>query len=162
MPEPASAAIALGSNLGDRERNLRTALRHLGTLGQVTALSSFHATAPVGYVDQPDFLNAAAVLETHLPPEALLGALLAIEEQMGRLRTGVPPKGPRLIDLDLLLYNDETLATPALTLPHPALYERLFVLAPLAEIAPHWQHPVLHRTIAELLEARKSTGKGAP
>ncbi len=152
MPD---AAIALGSNLGKRAQNLHTALAHLATLGTVTAVSTFHATAPVGYTEQPDFLNAAAILDTSLPPLDLLEALLAIERHMGRVRTGIPAKGPRLIDLDLLLYGNEILEAPTLILPHPAMHERLFVLAPLAEIAPHWTHPVLHQTIQSLLQTLK-------
>jgi 2-amino-4-hydroxy-6-hydroxymethyldihydropteridine diphosphokinase len=154
------AAIALGSNLpstyGPPEANLREALTRLASLGRVTAVSTFHATDPVGYLDQPRFLNAAALLETNLTPIDLLHQLLAIEHAMGRDRANTPPKGPRIIDLDLLLYTDEdgadqVLQTPDLTLPHPALHERRFVLAPLAEIAPTRQHPTLHQTIAELL-----------
>ena len=148
------AAIALGSNLsshlGDRAANLHEALRQLKALGQVTAVSSFHDTDPVGYEDQPRFLNAAALLETEFPPLDLLHALLAIEHSMGRDRSTAPPKGPRIIDLDLLLYGDVVLQTPELTLPHPAMHERRFVLAPLSEIAPKMQHPTLHQSIAEL------------
>ena len=151
MPQPTQAAIALGTNLGDRPQNLQTALQHLAQLGTVEAVSTFHDTAPELYLPQPRFLNAAALLTTALPPLELLHALLAIEQTMGRTRTGVPAKGPRLIDLDLLLYGDEILITEALTLPHPALAERRFVLAPLAEIAPTLLHPALHRTIQELL-----------
>jgi 2-amino-4-hydroxy-6-hydroxymethyldihydropteridine diphosphokinase len=151
----ALAAIALGSNLASRygtpEVNLREAIGRLDALGNVIAVSSFHSTDPVGYLDQPRFLNAAGVLETELAPIAMLRALLAIEEAMGRDRTHTPPKGPRIIDLDLLLYDDVVMTTVELTLPHPAMHERRFVLTPLAEIAPTWTHPTLHATIAALL-----------
>jgi 2-amino-4-hydroxy-6-hydroxymethyldihydropteridine diphosphokinase len=150
------AAIALGSNLnsqfGTPAGNLLEALRRLQDLGQVTAVSRFHETAPVGYTDQPRFVNAAALLETDVLPIDLLRGLLAIEHSMGRDRAAAVPKGPRIIDLDLLLYGTVVLDHPALTLPHPALHERAFVLAPLAEIAPNWQHPTLHRSIQQLLQ----------
>jgi 2-amino-4-hydroxy-6-hydroxymethyldihydropteridine diphosphokinase len=149
------AAIALGSNLsspyGPPEVNLRKALIDLADLGQVIAVSTFHTTDPVGYLDQPRFLNAAALLETDLTPLDLLHSLLAIEHTMGRDRSTALSKGPRIIDLDLLLYNDLILQTPELTLPHPALHERRFILAPLAEIAPGLRHPTLNRTIADLV-----------
>jgi 2-amino-4-hydroxy-6-hydroxymethyldihydropteridine diphosphokinase len=154
------AAIALGSNLpspfGSPADNLREALSRLAALGHIAAVSTFHATDPVGYLDQPRFLNAAALLDTNLLPLDLLHNLLAIEHAMGRDRALAPPKGPRIIDLDLLLYLNghgvhEILSTPELTLPHPALHQRRFVLAPLAEIAPTLQHPTLHRPIADLL-----------
>ena len=149
------AAIALGSNLGSPlgppEANLRAAVERIGALGSVMAVSSFHATAPVGFLDQPDFVNAALLLETGMEPPALLRALLALELAMGRVRSGVPVKGPRVIDLDLILYDDLTLETPELVLPHPALRERAFVLAPLAEIAADWVDPVTGKTVRELL-----------
>ena len=159
MPEPlpptTAAAIALGSNLsstfGDRSANLSEALRRVQALGRLTAVSSFHDTDPVGYRNQPRFLNAAALIETRLSPQQLLAGLLSIELAMGRDRAASPPKGPRVIDLDLLFYGDEIITTPDLTLPHPSLHEREFVLAPLAEIAPTLEHPTLRRCIEDLL-----------
>ncbi len=148
------AAIALGSNLvsgfGDREANLREAVRRLGEFGEVRAVSSFYDTEPVGYLDQPRFLNGALLLETELDPLDLLRGMLAVERGMGRVR-GVE-KGPRVIDLDLLLYGRVVLHTDELVLPHPEMQGRRFVLEPLAEIAPAMVHPVLGLTVAEMLE----------
>jgi 2-amino-4-hydroxy-6-hydroxymethyldihydropteridine diphosphokinase len=157
----ALAAIALGTNLmssfGDRETNLREALRRIGSLGVVRAVSSFYDTEPVGYLEQPRFLNGAALLETELEPLVLLHGMLAVERAMGREREGVAAKGPRVIDLDLLLYvdrdgNDVVMATDELVLPHPEMQGRRFVLEPLAEIAPGMMHSVLRRTVAEMME----------
>jgi 2-amino-4-hydroxy-6-hydroxymethyldihydropteridine diphosphokinase len=149
------AAIALGSNLdsrfGDREANLREAVRRMEALGEVRAVSSFYDTEPVGYLAQPRFLNAALLLETELEPRALMRELLSIERAMGRERVGAVVKGPRVIDLDLLLYGDWVLWAEELMLPHPAMQGRKFVLEPLAEIAPEWVHPVLGVTVRELL-----------
>lgn len=147
----ALAAIALGSNLGDRERTIADAITSLRSLGTVQAVSSLVQTAPVGYADQPDFLNGAALLHTQLSSEDLLQALLRIELQHGRDRSHGIVKGPRTLDLDLLLYDDVVVQTPELTLPHPEMHRRRFVLEPLAEIAPAWVHPVLQRTVADLL-----------
>jgi len=154
-----TAAIALGSNLssqwGDREANLREAVRRVGDLGTVRAVSSFYDTAPVGYTEQPNFLNAAMLLETELEPVELMRALLSIERAMGRDRAAVPAKGPRVIDLDLLLMGDVVMASNELTLPHPAMAERRFVLEPLVEIAPGMVEPVSRRTVAEMLAMLK-------
>ena len=151
------AAIALGSNLSSRfgapADNLREAIHRLDDLGTVTAVSRFHETEPVGFTQQPRFLNAVALLETEVSPLDLLRGLLAIEHSMGRDRAKSPPKGPRIIDLDLLLYGDLVLDDAGLTLPHPSLHERRFVLAPLAEVAPNWVHPTLELSILQLLQA---------
>ena len=151
----ALAAIALGSNLesrfGDREANLREAVRRIEGLGEVLAVSSFYDTEPVGYREQPRFLNGALMLRTEKGPQELMRGLLGVERAMGREREGALPKGPRVIDLDLLLYGDWVLWAEDLILPHPRMEERRFVLDPLAEIAPDWVHPVLGLTVVELL-----------
>ena len=125
------AYIGLGANLGDRETAIRAAAELIG----VDRLSSIIETEPWGYEDQPRFLNAVAELDTELPPRVLLELLLEVERQLGRKRSG-PRYGPRTIDLDLLLYGDEVIDEPGLTVPHPRLHERRFVLEPLAELAP--------------------------
>ena len=131
------AYVGLGSNLGDREEALRAALARLNAAPgvTVTAVSSFRETEPVGVEEQPLFINAAAALETELRPRDLLELLLSIERALGRTRTG-PRFGPRTIDLDLLLYGDFRVDEPGLTIPHPRLHERSFVLEPLAELDP--------------------------
>ena len=142
-------AIALGSNLGDRERHLRDALMALA--GSVTNLrsSTFHETDPVGVGEQARFLNAAAIGETALAPRELLEWLLGVEQRFGRER---PHAGaPRTLDLDLILYGDRVIDEPGLVVPHPRFRERRFVLAPLSEIAPDWIDPVTGRTVRELL-----------
>jgi 2-amino-4-hydroxy-6-hydroxymethyldihydropteridine diphosphokinase len=157
------AAIALGSNLasqwGDPDANLREAVRRVGNLGTTQAVSSFYETAPVGYTDQPNFLNAAMLLETELEPPELMSALLSIERDMGRNRSTAPAKGPRIIDLDLVLMGDVILATPLLTLPHPAMAERRFVLEPLAEIAPLLTHPLTGHTVAQMVNLISDSSK---
>ena len=149
--ESAIAYIGLGSNLGERERTLRSAIAGLRQLGTVEAVSSFYETAPVGPVAQPEFLNAVVALRTSLPPQELMHALLRIEQQHGRDRSVSVPKGPRTLDLDLLSYGNLVMDSATLTLPHPALEERRFVLEPLAEIAPEWRHPASGKSAAELL-----------
>jgi 2-amino-4-hydroxy-6-hydroxymethyldihydropteridine diphosphokinase len=162
QPSTATAYVALGSNLGDREGHLRSAIAELRLLGHVTAVSSFYETEPVGTVPQPDFLNAVAELETRLLPEDLLSALLRIEQEHGRDRTAGPAKGPRTLDLDLLAYDSLVLETPMLTLPHPAMAQRRFVLIPLAEIAPGWRHPLYGKTAGQLLMALQQAADRGP
>ena len=145
------AYIGLGANLGDREGNLRAALEHLRGLGPLR-VSSFRATEPVGGIDQPPFLNAAAELETDLPPRELLARLLEIERDLGRERAEETRWGPRPIDLDLLVYGDETIDEVGLTVPHPRLPERRFALEPLHELAPDLTLPD-GRRIRDLLDA---------
>ena len=145
----AIAYIGLGSNLGDRAAHLHAALDRLRTRGTVEAVSPFLETDPVGYAEQPRFLNAAVRLRTTLPPDDLLRELLSIETALGRVRT--IRWGPRTIDLDLLLYNDLVRDEPVLTIPHPRMHERRFVLEPLATIAPGALHPLLGQTISQLL-----------
>lgn len=145
------AYIALGSNLGDKEKNLRRALLLLTQQGvEVVRVSSFLSTEPYGVTDQPQFLNAVSCVRTSLAPLALLDVLLATELAMGRVR--LRHWGERNIDLDLLLYEDVVLDTPRLHLPHPDMQNRDFVLLPLAEIAPELKHPTLQKTICELKE----------
>jgi 2-amino-4-hydroxy-6-hydroxymethyldihydropteridine diphosphokinase len=127
------AYIGLGANLGDREATMRRAIELLGD--GVVAVSSFRETDPVGYEDQPRFLNAAVALETELSPRELLDRLLAVERELGRTRDG-PRYGPRTIDLDLLLYGEAVVEEQGLRVPHPRLAERRFALEPLAELDP--------------------------
>lgn len=143
--------LGLGSNLGDREGTLRFALERLTAFVRLERVSDLYETEPVGLADQPLFLNAACVGQTDLEPLALLHACKELETALGR-QPGLR-FGPRLIDIDLLAYDEVVMETPELTLPHPGLLERGFVLAPLMDIARDWQHPVLGRTAKELYEA---------
>lgn len=143
----ARAFVAFGSNLGDREATIRAALAALDAEDAVAvvAVSTLEETDPVGYLDQPRFLNGAAALETELDPRALLELLLALERRFGRDREAVPAQGPRTLDLDLLLYDGLELDEPGLRLPHPRLHERAFVLGPLAELDASLEIPAKGR-----------------
>jgi 2-amino-4-hydroxy-6-hydroxymethyldihydropteridine diphosphokinase len=163
--------LSLGANVGDRAGSMREAITRLGSAGRVIAVSSTYETEPVEFTGQPWFLNCAVSLETAKTPALLMAALLTIEQEMGRQRT--LKKGPRTIDIDVLLFiangisdgildevsngisdgSDTIVDSPELTIPHPAMHERRFVLEPLAEIAAEARHPLLHKTIRELLAA---------
>jgi len=149
-----TAFVGIGSNLGEPESQIAAALEQLAAEDgiEVVAVSTLRETEPVGYLDQPSFLNGAAQLETALPPRELLERLLEIESRLGRVRGAGPRFGPRTIDLDLLLYGDEIIDEPGLTVPHPRLWERRFVLEPLAELAPGLDIPGLGPVQALLAE----------
>jgi 2-amino-4-hydroxy-6-hydroxymethyldihydropteridine diphosphokinase len=153
--------LSIGSNLQDRARNLNDALAALPNAGvRVLKISSLYETEPVDYLDQPWFLNCVVQGETQLDPLSLLRALRGIESNMGS--TKLVPKGPRLIDLDILLYDDETLNTPELQVPHPRMLLRRFVLVPLAEIAPNLRHRSWNATVQELLQRTPDRSKVRP
>lgn len=141
--------LSLGSNMGDRQKNLQDAIAQLETVGHVLKKSSFYETEPVEFKRQAWFLNCAAALETERAPEKLMVDLLEIEQDLGRRRTR--RKGPRTIDIDILLIGERVINSSGLIVPHPAMQERRFVLEPMAEIAPQAKHPVLKKTIRELL-----------
>ncbi len=158
-----TAYIGLGSNLGDREKNIRLALQAMERTGGIRLVrsASLYDTDPEGVREQPRFLNTAARIETTLPPRELLSAVKDIEKDLGRL----PGErwGPRAIDLDILLYGERIISSESLTVPHPLMGERTFVLKPLAEMEPQLVHPVLKKTVRELLEEKtggSSAGRG--
>jgi len=143
--------LSLGANVGDRSAQLREATDRLSKLGRVLAVSSLYETEPVEFTQQPWFLNCAIAIETSKTPQQLMASILRIEEEMGRRR--VQKKGPRSIDIDILLFGDMIVESKELTIPHPAMHQRRFVLEPLAEIAPQALHPTFKKTIRELLDA---------
>jgi 2-amino-4-hydroxy-6-hydroxymethyldihydropteridine diphosphokinase len=147
--------LSLGANVGDRAGHIREAIARLESAGRVIAVSSLYETEPVELTDQPWFLNCTVSMETAKTPAHLMTTLLTIEQEMGRRRA--QKKGPRTIDIDILLFisdgSDTIVDSPELTIPHPAMHERRFVLEPLAEIAPEARHPALNKTIRELLVA---------
>jgi 2-amino-4-hydroxy-6-hydroxymethyldihydropteridine diphosphokinase len=146
-----TAYLSLGSNLGDREANLRAAIAQLGPAGRLLAFSPLYETQPVDVPDQPWFLNCVAAIDTDMAPRELLQLALNVEAAMGRLR--MRDKGARKIDIDVVLFGDRIVDEPGLKIPHPAMHQRRFVLEPLAEIAPEARHPELGKTARELLTA---------
>ena len=149
---PEIVFLSLGSNVGDREKNLRAAIAALPNLGvQLKKVSTIYETEPVDLLEQPWFLNCVVEGETVVPPAVLLKKLRALERQMGSKK--LVPRGPRLIDLDILVYGRQTIDTPELQVPHPRMHLRRFVLAPLAEIAPDLKHPSWSGSATQLLAA---------
>ncbi len=158
---PVVAYLGLGANLGEPLQQLREALRLLTGADEVevSRVSGFYRNPPLGPKNQPWYVNAVARVRTRLGPEELLRLLQQIEMAMGRVRG--ERWGPRLIDLDLLLYNGEVIFTPDLVVPHPEMHRRVFVLAPLAEIAPRAWHPVLHKSVSDLLAELDAADRAA-
>lgn len=147
----ADVLLGLGSNLGDREENIRKAIMLLQERTEVLAISSIYESEPMYHEDQPWFINCAAKAETELSPREMLSRLKEVERRMGR--TNEIRYGPRIIDIDILFYGSQVIGEEGLTIPHPKIPERAFVLIPLAEIEPNFLHPVLRKTISELLAA---------
>lgn len=148
---PQRVYLSLGSNLGDRAAQLRKAQARLGAAGNVVAVSALYETEPVEFTEQPWFLNCAVALDTEMNPQQLMSTILTIEKEMGRKR--VQKKGPRSIDIDILFFDSKIVESEQLTIPHPAMHQRRFVLEPLAEIAPNTVHPMLNKTVRELRDA---------
>lgn len=153
------AYLSTGSNLGDKLANCRSGLAALGREKGVrlVSVSHFYLTEPMEYSEQPWFVNAAACIRTDLDPFDLLSLLKSLEQQAGRVTGGIR-FGPRVLDFDIIFYNDAVVETPRLVLPHPRLHEREFVLRPICDLAPDWTHPILGRTASELLAALSPDG----
>jgi len=146
----AKVYLSLGSNLGDRQANMQAAIDRFPAAGiQLRRVSPVYETEPVDYLDQPSFLNLVVEVETELAPSDLLSQTTAIEKELGRVRN--VPKGPRTIDIDILFYDQAVIETPTLTIPHPRVAERRFVLVPLNDLEPNLRHPVTKQTVQELL-----------
>lgn len=149
-----SVFLLIGGNLGDRAVNLTKAIQLIEEqLGKIINSSSIYETASWGITDQPDFLNQVLLVETPLPAEKIMNEILSIENKMGRIRT--EKNASRIIDIDILFFNDEVIYKPSLTIPHPEIPNRMFVLIPMNEIAPDLIHPVLKKNIASLLSTSK-------
>lgn len=142
--------IALGSNIGNLEENLNNAIKKLAEFSEIKKISSFYKTKPQGFLEQADFLNGVCLINTDLKPQDLLKKLKEIEKEMGRKKTF--KDGPRIIDLDIIYYDDIVLNTPVLTIPHPRAHERMFVMKGLLEIAPNFVHPILKKSTREIIE----------
>jgi 2-amino-4-hydroxy-6-hydroxymethyldihydropteridine diphosphokinase len=153
---PVAALLSLGSNLDDRAANIELAIQRLEAFGKVIARSSLYETEPMEMKNQAWFLNCVIALETTMTPQQLLATALSIEQSMGRQR--LVPKGPRVIDIDILFFGELIENSATLTLPHPALHRRRFVLSPLAEIDPDFKHPVLKKTIRQMLDSLPPDG----
>lgn len=152
------AALLLGTNLGKREEILETAKKRIETsAGKIIKVSAIYSTAPWGIEDQPDFLNQVLLIETELKPELLLQTLQPIEHEAGRIRK--EKWGPRLLDIDILYFDNEIIDLPHLKIPHPFMAERRFTLVPLAEISPEWIHPVLQKNVMQLLDECPDKGE---
>jgi 2-amino-4-hydroxy-6-hydroxymethyldihydropteridine diphosphokinase len=150
---PKLVYLSLGSNVGNREANLHNAIERLSSLGKVQATSSFYETEPVEFLSQPWFLNCVVAVVTERTPTEFLRGILQIEQHLGRERSKAQSKGPRSIDIDILLFGEDVVDSAQLTIPHPAMHQRRFVLEPLLEIAADARHPVLQKSVRDLCDA---------